>query len=114
MNAEERNALIKLLLQEETAPVDVDVDVDKVPFAKNSKVIIRCVTHYYVGRVAVVTRDAVLLTEASWVASTGRWHTALATGELDEVEPYPDKVWINRGAMVDWSSWNHELPREAK
>src|SRR5688500_273323 len=41
------------------------------------KVLIRTVTHYHVGRVVDVTGDWIVLDEASWVASTGRFSSAL-------------------------------------
>ena len=78
------------------------------------KVIIRTVTHYYTGRVAMTIGQWIALDDAAWIADTGRWSKALTTGELKEVEPYPGRVWINRDTIVDWTEWNHDLPREVK
>ena len=81
-------------------------------------VIIRTVTHYYVGEVVTNGgQDGFLgLTKCSWVADTGRWHKALEDGTLNEVEPYPaaDTVLINLGAVVDIAPWHHPLPNKAK
>ena len=83
------------------------------PMSVGRKVFIRTVTHYYTGMVSLVTKEEVVLTEAAWVADTGRFAEALRTGSLTEVEPYPDgPVSINRGAIVDVSVWAHDLPRE--
>lgn len=76
--------------------------------------LIRTVTMHYTGRVVVVTDSDVLLEEASWIADTGRFADSLATGSLGEVEPYPGKVAVCRGAMVDFCEWKHALPRSQK
>jgi hypothetical protein len=81
------------------------------------KVLVRTVTHYYTGLLAGVTGgdDGVWLhlADAAWIADTGRFHTALATGTLSEVEPYPADCWVSAGAVVDVCEWAHELPRKA-
>jgi len=77
-------------------------------------VMIRTVTHYYTGRIIALTPHEVVLDEAAWIADTGRFSVAMATGVLDEVEPYPDGVSVMRGAIVDCAPWNHPLPREMK
>ena len=84
------------------------------------KVIIRTVTLHYVGEVveghAGLLPGSIALRKCSWVADTGRWSVALATGQLGEVEPYPpeDVVEISAGAVVDIAPWHHELPTTAK
>jgi hypothetical protein len=50
------------------------------------------------------------LTDASWVADTGRFGAALATGTLNEVERFVDDVWVALGAIVDITLWGHPLP----
>ena len=92
-----------------TARTSISIDRDE-------KVLIRSVTHYYVGRVVGTDDQWIALTNCSWVASTGRFHVALRDGTLDEVEPYPaeDTVLINRGAVIDVAPWSHDLPTEAK
>lgn len=85
----------------------------------SGKLIIRTVTHYYVGEVVASPPppDGFLaLRQCSWVADTGRWHVALRDGTLSEVEPYPAGaiVLVNLGAVVDIAPWDHELPTKAK
>lgn len=77
-----------------------------------TKVFIRTVTYHYLGCIEAVTDSDIVLSDASWVADSGRWSNALTTGELSEVEPYPDKCVVSRAAIVDWSEWQWELPRE--
>lgn len=75
--------------------------------------ILRTITMIYTGRVQSVSRHEIVLTDAAWIADTGRWAMSLATGELREVEPYPDgEVIIARAALVDAARWVHDLPRE--
>jgi hypothetical protein len=77
-------------------------------------VFVRAVTHYYTGKLVLLTPDALVLEDAAWVADTGRWTTALRDGVLNEVEPYPGRCYVMRGAVVDVSEWAHALPREQK
>jgi hypothetical protein len=75
-------------------------------------VFVRTVTNYYTGRLTGSGPDFLHLEEAAWVADTGRFSTALATGKLNEVEPYPGDCWVAAGAVVDICEWRHELPRK--
>ena len=79
-----------------------------------TKVFIRTVTHYYTGRVSCVDDFGITLDEAAWVADTGRFADALKSGTLKEVEPFPSSVTVAKGAIVDFCSWDHELPRAQK
>jgi hypothetical protein len=111
MDVKKLKQLIDLLGENGEPRETPEVDIG---LAVGDKIIIRCVTHYYTGRVVAVTDAVIKLRDAAWIASTGRWANALETGELDEVEPYPGTCYLNRGAVVDWSPWNHPLPREVK
>jgi len=75
---------------------------------------IRCVTHYHVGQCSAVYDDCIVLVGASWIASTGRFHDSLKSGEFDEIEPFPEPVAVFRGAMVDATVWSHGLPTKQK
>ena len=72
---------------------------------------VRTVTFHMTGRLKAVTDCDIVLSDAAWVADSGRFADALKTGKLAEVEPYPDEVIINREAIVDVSGWLHDLPR---
>jgi hypothetical protein len=84
------------------------------PYVIGVSVFIRTVSYHYTGRVAAVYPGEIVLTDAAWIADSGRWSLALATGSLTEVEPYPGEVIISRGAIVDVSRWLHPLPRTVK
>jgi len=81
------------------------------PLSVGRAVFVRTVTMYYTGRVALVKASEIVLTDAAWIADTGRFHDALAKGSLNEVEPFVAPVSINRGAIVDVTEWKHALPR---
>ena len=84
------------------------------PVRLGEKVFIRTVTHYYTGRISLLSKDEIVLSDAAWIACTARWADTLSTGALSEVEPFPGVVSINRGAVVDVTPWPHPLPRGQK
>ena len=72
---------------------------------------------YYTGHIVRITLTDIVLKKAAWVASTGRFAGAMASGEFDEVEPYPDDMEIAVPFSAIQSgvpNWPHELPREQK
>ncbi len=77
-------------------------------------VLIRTVTMIYTGHVDGLDEHTIALNEAAWIADTGRFADALTTGNLSEVEPYPDTVYVARAAVVDITFWTHDLPRVQK
>ena len=84
------------------------------PFGPGQKVIIRTVTHYYTGQVESIDDHWIALSDAAWIADTGRWAQALANGTLSEIEPYPNGCWIAGGSVVDVAPWDYALPRDSK
>jgi hypothetical protein len=85
------------------------------PFVPGKAYFIRTVTHYLTGRVVESDPQWIVMEDAAWIADTGRYHAALTTGELDEVEPYPNgRVTVGCGAVIDSCEWLHPLPREQK
>ena len=77
------------------------------------KLFIRTVTYHQLGEVVAVTDGWLRLKNASWVADSGRFHTALETGELSEVECCGD-ITVNTQTIVDVFPWTHDLPTESK
>ncbi len=75
---------------------------------------IRTVTMHLLGRLEAVTDKELLLSSASWIADSGRFHEAINTGKLNEIEPFRDNVIIGRAALIDATRWSHKLPKEAK
>lgn len=83
-------------------------------FKIGDAIFVRTVTHHYTGRLVAVTDADILLDDAAWIADDGRFSEALKTGTLNEIEPYPGRCCVSRGAIVDWCSWDHALPRTVK
>lgn len=86
----------------------------KNPWQVGANYFIRTVTHHYTGRLEAVYPKELVLSEAAWIADDGRFHTALSTGALNEVEPMLGNVIIGRNSIIDASIWTHKLPREVK
>ena len=84
------------------------------PLSIGKSVFVRTVTHYYTGKVSLVKAHEIVLTEAAWIADTGRFHNAMSEGTLSEVEPFVNPVSINRDAIVDVTEWKHPLPKVQK
>lgn len=78
-----------------------------------SAVFVQTVTFGYTGRVVAQADGMLWLTDAAWIAETGRFTQAMASGEFDEVEPYPEGqvVALAVGAIVTIMPWVHKLPR---
>lgn len=77
------------------------------------KLFIRTVTYHCVGEVVGRLGQFLKLSDASWVADSGRFMQAIKEGHLNEVEPVGD-MWINMSAVVDIFPWKNELPKEQK
>lgn len=84
------------------------------PWQIGANYFIRTVTHHYTGRLEAVYQKELVLSEAAWIADDGRFHTALSTGEFNEVEPFISNVIIGRGSIIDASIWTHKLPKTQK
>jgi hypothetical protein len=92
--------------------IEVGGDEDGI-LVPGKNVFIRTVTYHHVGRVVSVSETEVRLEHSSWVADSGRWHTALETGALSEVE-FSGEAGVSRGAIVDYFPWKHALPATSK
>ena len=75
---------------------------------------IRGITMHYIGCLQAYSDDEILLSDACWVADSGRFNAALTTGHVEEAEPYVDSVLLNRKAFVDATPWQHPLIKNVK
>ncbi len=105
---------MELSLQDLKQLIANDAPDDDGGFVMGEKVFIRTVTHYHLGKIVDVTPSFVVLTDASWIADTGRFSEMLANGTINELEPYSDNAHVSRGAIIDHTPWRHSLPRERK
>ena len=88
------------------------------PYQIGKNYFIRTVTIIYVGKLEAVYDDVLVLSQASWVADTGRFYNALKSGleseSSSEIEPYVNNVLIFRGAIVDATVYDFPLPTTQK
>lgn len=91
-------------------------DASSHPYKVGKNYFIRTVTHHLTGKLIKVTAKELVLEDAAWIADDGRFHDALKTGNLSEVEPFPDgaEVIVGRGSLIDAVEWAHALPRDQK
>ena len=73
----------------------------------------RTVTYHMVGRVIAVIGHYARLSDASWVADSGRFMGAIKSGTLNEVEPVGEAT-VNLETVTDFFPWRHALPTEQK
>jgi len=84
------------------------------PLETGKSYIIRTVSYHYIGRLVREGGGYLTLADASWLACSKRWADTLKTGEIDELEPYPDLCHVAIASIVDISPWLHDLPRDQK
>jgi len=85
----------------------------KCPFKIGEAYFLRGVTYHLVGKVADIVGDFLVLTDASWVADSGRFMDAIKDGTLSEVEPVGD-AYMSISAIVDAFPWKHSLGLKQK
>jgi len=92
----------------------IEVNGEDSPWEIGKNYLIRTVTMIQIGRLEKVTEKELVISNACWVADTGRFHKAIETGILNEVEVFNCPVIVGRGALVDATEWLHELPKVSK
>ena len=85
----------------------------ELPFIIGKAYLIRTVTFHLLGRIEKVSGDFLVMTDASWVADSGKFSTAITKGELSESEYVGDAI-VNLTAIVDAFPWGHKIPKETK
>jgi len=76
--------------------------------------LIRTVTMIDTGRLVSIGPHELVLEDAAWIASTGRFADTLKSCEFNEVEPFlSGRVIIGRGSIID-AVQIPTLPREQK
>lgn len=87
------------------------------PFQVGKKYMIRTVTMVNTGTCTKVYKDFVELSDAAWIADTGRFHESLSKPDgINEIEPFPNPIYVALGAIVDFTQLPeaYVLPRTAK
>ena len=109
-----------------TKGIDMEITLNELLEATGSKnatshsfiigeqYLIRTVTFFYTGKLKSVTDTDLVLSDAAWIADTGRFHDCLVSGDLNEVEPFLADAIVPRTAIIDATLWSHKLPRDQK
>ena len=68
--------------------------------------VIRTVTMINVGRLEYIGDKELVLSQAAWIADTGRYSDFLKDASvINEAEPYVNNCIVGRGAIVDATEW---------
>jgi len=91
----------------------------KHPYKIGQAYLIRTVTCHWVGKLEAVYEQEIVLSEASWIANTGRFNECLKDSMENlnnaEIEPvFKGNTILGRAAFIDVNEWHHKLPREVK
>lgn len=92
----------------------IGTTVDTHPYQIGKNYLIRTVTMIQTGKLVAVTNQELVLEDAAWIADTGRFSECLAKGTFNEIEPFPNKIIIGRGSVIDATEFTHSLPRTVK
>lgn len=86
------------------------MDTNELPFGLGKAYFIRTVTYHLTGRVVRICGQFLVLSEAAWIADSGRFQQAINDGVLSEVEPVSVLVFVNVDSITDAFEWKHALP----
>ncbi len=89
-------------------------NTEGTPFVLGQAYVVRTVTMIVVGKVVGVVGQFLVLSDAAWVADTGRFTDFLSKGNPNEVEPADGRVFLGLGSIVDVYEWKHSLLRIQK
>jgi len=113
MNKEALTKLLELLLTADQVPMPGS---GSSPWKIGEKYLVRTVTMTLTGLLIWVGPQELEFDQACWIADAGRFHKALK-GEWDsssEHEPFPGKMIVGRGSIVDAALITCELPKAVK
>jgi hypothetical protein len=99
MNTKQIKTLLELL-SDDAQPEQIETSH---PWEMGKVYFIRTVTYHLTGRIKWVGQTELVITEAAWIADSGRFSDALKKEEFDEVEPFPvgSEVIIGRQSIID-------------
>jgi len=88
-------------------------EINQLEDLVGKKVFIRTVTYHLTGKIEAIVGYFFKLSNAAWIADSGRFMNAIKNGELDEVEPVGDAM-VNINSITDMFPWKFDLPLEQK
>ena len=79
------------------------------PWVIGKHYLIRTVTMTQVGRLKFVGPQELVLSDAAWIADTGRFHDCLKDpSSINEAEPFVNDAIVGRGSICDATEWHSE------
>jgi hypothetical protein len=90
---------------------DEVTEIDDMDDFIGKKLFIRTVTYHMTGKVKDRVGSFFHLTDAAWIADSGRFMNAIKEGTLNEVEPVGE-AWVNISSIVDMFIWKFDLPKK--
>jgi len=113
MNSETIIQLVNLLASADSGASPQAGRSSSHPYIIGAKYFVRTATHYVAGKLVAVGEQELTLEDASWIADTGRFTAAMASGDFEEVEMFANPVIVGRGAIIDATQIS-KLPTEQK
>lgn len=108
-----KSSLIEKLLEQILSEKDEKWNGSDVPFIIGKPYFIRTVTYHILGKIEKISGSFLVLSEASWIADSGRFGKAIRDGELSEVEYVGDAI-VSMNSIVDAFPWSSKMPKETK
>ncbi len=90
-----------------------NVDISSLQEMIGKAFFFRTVTYHMTGRVKRIIGNILVLTDAAWIADSGRFMDCIKSGKLNEVEPVGN-AYLNLSTCVDFFDWKHDLPKTTK
>ena len=88
-------------------------EINQLEDMVGEKFFFRTVTYHLTGRVKKVIGNILELSDAAWIADSGRFMQCIQNGEIKEVEPV-GKAFLNITTVTDFFPWKFKLPTEQK
>jgi hypothetical protein len=82
---------------------------EKTPFKVGKSYVIRTATMIQLGKLKSVVGEFLILSDAVWVADTGRFHNFLKDGTVSEYEGFVNDCIVPTGSIIDATEWKHKL-----
>ena len=108
-----KTQLIEKLIEMVVSEKEEKWNGSDIPFIIGKSYLIRTVTYHLLGKIEKVSGNFLVLSDACWVADSGRFSKAIKDGELNEVEFVGDAI-VSMTAIVDGFPWLHKLPLQTK
>ncbi len=98
-------------LKEEVKRIVQEGLVPPIPFEIGKTYIFRTITMCDIGRISDIVGNYIILENAVWIPDTGSWSKCLVDpNEIQNVEPFASKVFLNTDSIVDASLFTLAIP----